>query len=76
MCLAVPMRLVEKEETSGVAEMSGVRREVSLLLVPEADLGDYVLIHAGYAIGKVDEEEAKQPLALLSEIIDSEEFAP
>ena len=51
MCLAVPMKLVERAEELGVVELDGVRREVSLLLQPEARLGDFVLVHAGYAIG-------------------------
>ncbi len=73
MCLAVPMRLVERRETLGVAELDGVRREVSLMLQPEAKVGDYVLIHAGYAIGLVDEAEANETLALLRQIAGSME---
>jgi hydrogenase expression/formation protein HypC len=68
MCLAVPMKLVERREALGVAELDGVRREVSLMLQPDARLGDYVLVHAGYVIGKVDEEEAKVTLDLLRQV--------
>ena len=68
MCLAVPMRLSQRDELTGIAELDGVRREVSVMLVPEARVGDWVLIHAGYAIGAVDEEEAQATLALRREV--------
>ncbi len=58
MCLAIPMGLVERTELEGVVELDGVRRTVSLMMLPEAAVGDYLLIHAGFAIGRVDEEEA------------------
>ena len=67
MCLAIPMQLVERREFEGTAELGGVRRTVSLLLCPEAVLGDHVLVHAGYAIGRVDRSEAEATLALLDE---------
>ncbi len=68
MCLAVPMRLVERREALGVAELDDVRREVSLLLEPDARIGDYVLVHAGYAIAVVDEAEAAATLELLRQV--------
>jgi len=67
MCLAIPMRLIRRDGATGVAEVDGVEREVSLLLQPDAAVGEYVLIHAGYAIGTIDEEEAQATLALLRE---------
>jgi hydrogenase expression/formation protein HypC len=73
MCLAVPMKLIERRELVGVAEVDGVRREVSLLLQPEAKLGDYVLVHAGYAIGVVDEAEAQITLDLLRQVAEAGE---
>jgi hydrogenase expression/formation protein HypC len=73
MCLAVPMKLIERRELLGVAEVDGVRREVSLMLQPEAKLGDYVLVHAGYAIGVVDEAEAKITLDLLRQVAEAGE---
>lgn len=68
MCLAVPMKIVERGEDLGVVELDGVRREVSLQLQPEARLGDFVLVHAGYAIGLVDAAEAEETLSLLREM--------
>jgi hydrogenase expression/formation protein HypC len=73
MCLAVPMKLVERSDALGVAELDGVRREVSLMLQPDAKLGDYVLVHAGYVIGTVDEEEAQATIELLRQVADARE---
>ena len=73
MCLAVPMALVEKDGFDAVAEIDGVRRKVSLMLLPDAQLGDYVLVHAGYAIGTVDEEEARITLELMRQALDLQE---
>jgi hydrogenase expression/formation protein HypC len=56
-----------------VAELDGVRREVSLMLQPDARLGDYVLVHAGYVIGMVDEAEARATLELLRQVADLRE---
>jgi hydrogenase expression/formation protein HypC len=68
MCLAIPMELVERNGFEGEVELNGVRRRVSLMLLPEAELGEYLLVHAGYAIGKLDAEEARQTLELLEEM--------
>ncbi len=68
MCLAIPMELKTRTETEGEVELSGVRRKVSLMLLPEAAVGEYLLIHAGYAIGKLDAEEARETLELLEEM--------
>lgn len=69
MCLAVPMKIVERREFDGTAEVGGVQRQVSLMMCPEASLGDYVLIHAGYAITLIDEEEAKRTLELIETVV-------
>ena len=71
MCLAIPMRLIERGENEGVVELDGVRRTVSLMLLPDAAVGQHLLIHAGYAIGAVDEVEAGTTLALLRELADA-----
>jgi hydrogenase expression/formation protein HypC len=73
MCLAIPMVLVERNEFEGVAEIDGVQRRISVMYVPEADVGDFVLVHAGYAIGQVDAEEAARTLDLLREYADAME---
>ena len=67
MCLAIPMELRERDEYSGRVELNGVSRQVALHLFPEAKVGDFLLVHAGYAIGKVDKEEAERTLAYLAD---------
>ncbi len=68
MCLAVPVKIVSIEGDEAETEIAGVRRRVSIALTPEAKLGDYVLLHTGYAIGVIDEAEAEETLKLLEEI--------
>ena len=70
MCLAIPMRLVEINGAAGVAEVDGVSRQVRLDLLPEVSLGDYVLIHAGLAIARVDPDYAQETLSLLRSLAD------
>jgi hydrogenase expression/formation protein HypC len=69
------MRLKERREFVGVAELDGVEREVSLMLTPEVKVGEYVLVHAGYTIGTVDEEEARETIELLRRIVELGEAA-
>jgi len=68
MCLAVPVKIVSIDRDEAETEIAGVRRRVSIALTPEAKLGDYVLLHTGYAIGVIDEAEAEETLKLLEEI--------
>jgi len=68
MCLAVPVRIVAIDGDEAETEIAGVRRRVSIALTPEAKMGDYVLLHTGYAIGVIDEAEAEETLKLLEEI--------
>ncbi len=68
MCLAVPVLIQKIEGSSAVVELGGVTRSISLMLTPDAQVGNYVLVHTGYAIGIVDEEEANKTLGLLEEI--------
>jgi len=68
MCLAVPARVERIEDETAVVSIAGVEREASLALVPEARVGDYVLLHAGFAIQVVDEREAAETLRLLHEL--------
>ncbi len=69
MCLAVPARVVGLHESeTATIEVAGVRKKVSLALVDGVAPGDYVLVHAGFAIEKIDEEEAARTMALLEEL--------
>lgn len=70
MCLAIPMRIVEIAGVTAVAEVDGVSRKVRLDLLPEVVLGDYVLIHAGLAIARVDAAQAEETLSLLRSLAD------
>ncbi len=67
MCLAIPSQVVKIENNIGTIEIDGVRRNVSLLLLEDVDVGDYVIVHAGFAIHKIDEETALKSLAFLRE---------
>ena len=68
MCLAVPAQIVEREDMVATVDVGGVQRQVSMLLLPEAQIGDYVLVHAGFAMQQIDEEEAKLTWSLLQEM--------
>ena len=68
MCLAVPARIVELVDDKAIADAMGNRWRIRTTLTPEIKLGDIVLIHAGFAIAKVDEEEAKKTWELIAQI--------
>jgi hydrogenase expression/formation protein HypC len=68
MCLAIPVKIVEIKGSMGVVEFSGIKRDIGLQLLPDAKVGDYVLLHAGFAIQKLDLEEAAETIRLLEEI--------
>ena len=68
MCLAVPMRLVTIEGDSGTVEVGGVTRTADLSMVQPVEVGQYVIVHAGFAISVTDEEEARKTLALFAEL--------
>jgi len=71
MCLAIPGRIIEMvDEANGIAkvDVSGVRRNVNIALLDGAGVGDYVLIHVGFALSKVDEKEAEETLRTLQEL--------
>ena len=69
MCLAIPGRIVEIEGTTARVDFAGATMPVSLLALEGAHVGDYVLVHAGFAIERLDEADAQQTLELLSEVL-------
>ncbi len=73
MCLAVPAQLVAVNDFIGTIELTGVTRDVNLMLVPEAKVGDFVLVHAGCAVQVVDEEEAKATMDAFKELEELEQ---
>ena len=72
MCLGIPMKVIKINDGLGIVELGGVKREISLQLVEDIKIGDYVIIHAGFAIQKLNEEEAEETLSLLREIAGEE----
>lgn len=77
MCLAIPARVVEVlPGMRAIVDLSGVRKEISMDLVADAVMGDYVIIHVGYAIGKIDPEEAKRTLELFAEMSNQLQSTP
>lgn len=71
MCLAIPSKIVELDNFRAVVDVYGARREINLMLMPEeVGIGDFVLVHAGFAIQKVDDEAAREALQVISTIIE------
>ncbi|KJS48419.1 HypC/HybG/HupF family hydrogenase formation chaperone [Desulfosporosinus sp. BICA1-9] len=71
MCLAIPAKIVTIERSMAKVDMMGNERLVSIDLVPEVKLGEYVLVHAGFAIGIIDDESAKETEKLLLEVAEA-----
>ena len=67
MCLAIPSKITRIENNMATIDVDGVKREASLLLLEDAEIGDYVIVHAGFAIHKIDETAAMETLNLLKE---------
>lgn len=70
MCLAIPARVVAIDAVAqtAIVDLDGVRKSISIALVPEAAVGDYVVVHVGHALGVVDAQEAAHTLALFGEL--------
>jgi len=76
MCLAIPALVVKRlEGDDALIDLGGVRKSVSLALVPDAAEGDYVIVHVGYAISRLDPDEAQKTLALFAELDGASEGA-
>ncbi len=71
MCLAIPALIKSIDGSEAEVEIGGISRRASLMLTPEARVGDYVLLHTGYAINVIDQEEAEETLSLLEEIAEA-----
>lgn len=69
MCLAIPSRIVDIENHMAVIDVDGVQRKVSLLLVENPQVGDWVIVHAGFAIQIIDEEVARESLQIMRETL-------
>ncbi len=75
MCLAVPSKIIEINDKVAKVDVDGVIRETSLMLLDDAKIGDYVIVHAGFAISKVDEQAALQTLEDMRNILAWEDSA-
>ncbi|MFZ2950078.1 MAG: HypC/HybG/HupF family hydrogenase formation chaperone [Desulfuromonadaceae bacterium] len=76
MCLGVPMKIISKDGDTVVAEVDGVRKEASVMLLnEEVAVGDYVIVHAGFAISRLDEEYATETIRLMREVFSEEDMA-
>ena len=73
MCLAIPVLIKSIEGKEAEVEIGGITRRISLWLTPEARVGDYALVHTGYAINILDQEQAEETLRLFEEIAEAEE---
>lgn len=69
MCLGIPGRIVETDGLMARVDVGGTKKEASLMLLDGVAVGDYVIVHAGFAIQKVDEEEAEESLRIVDELI-------
>jgi len=72
MCLGVPVKVIEKKGKEAVAEFKGVKKIISLELLDKVKVGDYVILHAGFAIQKLDKKEALKTLRLFEELIQTQ----
>ena len=68
MCLAIPSKITRIENNMATIDVDGVQREASLLLLEDAQVGEYVIVHAGFALRKIDEMEAMESLKVLREM--------
>lgn len=76
MCLGVPMKIVSKDGDAIIAEVDGVQKEASVMLLgEEVGVGDYVIVHAGFAISRLDDEYAEETIRLMREVYSDEDMA-
>jgi hydrogenase expression/formation protein HypC len=68
MCLAVPMKVIQIEGETAIVELGGIEQQIGIQLVPDVKINDYVIVHAGFAIQKMDETFAQETLQLFDEI--------
>ena len=75
MCLAIPVRIEEiLDSDTAIADIGGVRKEINIALIADLAIGDYVILHVGYALNKIDPEEAEKTLKLFAELGELEEI--
>ncbi|MFH1774166.1 MAG: HypC/HybG/HupF family hydrogenase formation chaperone [Methanobacteriota archaeon] len=75
MCLAVPAQVLEIRGSEATLDFGGVKRKANISLLEDVKIGDYVIVHVGFAIQKLDEKEAKESLRYWKEILEAESYA-
>ncbi len=71
MCLAIPAKVISiQDNTMAVAEVGGIRKDVCLMLVDDVQVGDYVIVHTGFALSRLDPKEAEKTLELFAEMVE------
>ncbi|MBZ0154928.1 MAG: HypC/HybG/HupF family hydrogenase formation chaperone [Alphaproteobacteria bacterium] len=73
MCIAIPGKVIEIRDAMARVDVAGTRKEASLMLTEGVGIGDYVIVHAGFVIQKVDDQEAQETLRLLGEFMGEQE---
>ncbi len=68
MCLAIPMKVIKKDKDKAIVESNGLRRGINISLLKNVKIGNYVIVHAGFAIEKLDEMRAKETLSLFRQM--------
>ena len=77
MCLAIPVKVIELgDDKTAIVDLDGVKKEISLALLDDVNVGDYVILHVGYALSKLDPEEAEKTLALFAELNAAQSATP
>jgi hydrogenase expression/formation protein HypC len=75
MCLAVPSKIISINDLMATVDVYGARREISLMILPEeVGIGDFVIVHSGFAIQKIEREAGNEALRLLKELVESDAF--
>ncbi len=69
MCISVPMKVLEINGQRGIADIGGMSREIDLRFLSQVEVGDYVIVHAGFALQRLDQNEAEETLSLLREVL-------
>ncbi|HHT9130023.1 MAG TPA: HypC/HybG/HupF family hydrogenase formation chaperone [Candidatus Brocadiaceae bacterium] len=70
MCLGVPGKIIEIKDAMANVDVAGTKKEACLMLLDDVNVGDYVIVHAGFAIQKVDEKEAQETLRIMNDLIE------
>ena len=73
MCLAIPLKIISLSGTDAVGEVDGVERDISVMMTPGVKVGDYVIVHAGFALNVLSQKEALETLAALKELDEVEQ---